>query len=58
MVLDGIPSPMMVEETGDGETYRIKAAAEVVGITRVDIAKLVELGCSKERNLGLCNNGS
>jgi hypothetical protein len=50
VVLDGIPAPMILEETGDGETYRMKAAADVVGIKQVDIARLVELGVCRRRD--------
>lgn len=49
-VLDGIPAPIILEETGDGSTYRMKAAAEVVGIKDVDVAKLVELGVCKRKD--------
>jgi hypothetical protein len=49
VVLDGIPAPMVLEETGDGVTYRMKGAAHVVGITHIDIDKLVELGVFKRR---------
>jgi hypothetical protein len=50
VVLDGIPAPMILEETGDGATYRMKAAADVVGIRQVDIARLVELGVCRRRD--------
>jgi hypothetical protein len=49
VVLDGIPAPMVLEETGDGVTYRMKGAAHVVGITHIDIEKLVELGVFKRK---------
>jgi hypothetical protein len=50
VVLDGIPAPMILEETGDGATYRMKAAVDVVGIKHVDIARLVELGVCRRRD--------
>jgi hypothetical protein len=50
VVLDGIPAPMILEETGDGATYRIKAAADIVGLKHVDIARLVELGVCRRRD--------
>ena len=49
VVLDGIPAPVIPEETGDGATYKMKATADVVGITHVDIERLVELGVCKRR---------
>jgi Heterokaryon incompatibility protein (HET) len=50
VVLDGIPTPIILEETADGATYRMKAAADVVGIKHVDIARLVELGVCTRRD--------
>jgi hypothetical protein len=50
VVLDGIPPPMILEETGDGATYRMKAVADVVGIKHVDIARLAELGVFRRRD--------
>lgn len=49
-MLDGIPAPMILEDTGDGATYRIKAAAEVLGLRFVDVAKLVEMGAFKRKD--------
>lgn len=50
VVLDGIPAPMILEDTGDGTTYRMKAAAEVFGLRVVDVAKVVELGVFKRKD--------
>jgi hypothetical protein len=50
VVLDGIPAPMILEDTGDGVTHRMKAAAEVLGLRLVDTAKLVEMGAFKRKD--------
>ena len=41
---------MILEETAESGTYRMKAAADIVGIKHADIAKLVELGVCRRRD--------
>jgi hypothetical protein len=48
VVLDGIPAPVVLERV-DGLTYRMRGVAHVVGITHIDIEKLVELEIFKRR---------
>ncbi|KAE9370048.1 HET-domain-containing protein [Stipitochalara longipes BDJ] len=43
VVLDGIPAPMILEKV-DGLTYKLRGVAHIVGITHIDIEKLVEVG--------------
>ena len=52
VLLDGIPAPMVVERV-DGSTDRIRGAAHVVGITHIDVEKLVELGMFKRRQFNI-----
>jgi hypothetical protein len=48
VLLDGIPTPMLLEMVND-TMYRMRGVAHVVGITHIDIEKLVELGIFKRK---------
>jgi len=46
VVLDGIPAPVVLEKV-DSLRWRMKGAAHVVAIAKIDVEKLVELGVFK-----------
>jgi hypothetical protein len=46
VVLDGIPAPVVLEKV-DSLRWRMKGAAHVVGVAKIDVEKLVELGVFK-----------
>ena len=50
VLLDGIPTPMILEDAGDGVTYRMKAAVDIVGLKQLDLKRLVELGIYRRRD--------
>lgn len=49
VVLDGLPAPMILGEMEGSGQYRMKAAADVMGIKQVDIEKLIEVGVWQRR---------
>jgi hypothetical protein len=50
VVLDGIPPPVVLESARNSGIDRMKTSVHVVGLTDIDIGKMVELGIFKKRD--------
>jgi hypothetical protein len=50
VVLDGVPPPVVLESTRNSGIDRMKTSVHVVGLTDIDMGKMIELGIFKRRD--------